>query len=171
MSHIALFKLAKEKDLDYIVIVEDDIKFTNMELFQTQLKKFLDNKIQYDVLFLGGNLLRYPPYRPVGDFAVRAFNCQTTIGYVVKKHFYDIIIENFEVGLSKLLEYPEEHRQYSCDIYWKCLQQIYSFYYIMPPTITQLPVYSDIENKVVNYDHLMLDTNKKWWIKRYIRNF
>ena len=37
---------------------------------------------------------------------------------------------------------------------------------IIPPTVSQYESYSDIEERVVNYDRLMLDMDKEWLMQR-----
>jgi hypothetical protein len=37
---------------------------------------------------------------------------------------------------------------------------------ITPPTVTQYENYSDIEEQQTNYDYLMLDMEKTWYIER-----
>jgi hypothetical protein len=37
---------------------------------------------------------------------------------------------------------------------------------IIPATVTQYQDYSDIEKRVVNYDHLMLDIQKDWLFRK-----
>ena len=44
----------------------------------------------FDVLLLGGNII--PPYKVVSDDAVQVKHSQTTIGYMVKKHYYGLHI-------------------------------------------------------------------------------
>lgn len=157
LSHIKLLEMAIEKNLDYIVILEDDIFFTNIELFSSQIKNFFESKIEYDFLFIGGNL--YFPYVSLNEVCVRAFNCQTTTGYLVKRHFYETLLANYKEGLEKLIE-TNNVFFYAIDQYWKILQQKYTFVFLFPATITQLPGWSDVENKEVNYDHLLLQPNK-----------
>jgi hypothetical protein len=36
---------------------------------------------------------------------------------------------------------------------------------IIPATVTQYESYSDIEERTVNYDHLMLDIEKTWYVE------
>ena len=86
MSHIKCIELAKQKGWDQVFICEDDIEFTNPDLFKTQLKKLYDSKIDWNVLVVGGN--NAPPFQPINDFCVRVFNIQTTTGYIIKKHYY-----------------------------------------------------------------------------------
>lgn len=161
-SHLKLLELAKERDLDYIVIVEDDLTITDMNLFKTQLDKFLNSTIEYDVLLLGGNSYPDPKYEYINDFCLRTFNCQTTIGYIVKRGFYDTMIENFKDGIQKYEE-TRNHRTYSCDMHWKKLQKEHKFIFLLPPTVTQIKGdKSDIANWYWDSDQYMLDVEKKW---------
>ena len=40
------------------------------------------------------------------------------------------------------------------------------WFMIIPPTVSQYESYSDIEERVVNYDRLMLDMDKEWLMQR-----
>ncbi len=165
MSHIKCLELAKERNYDQVFICEDDITFTNPELLKKNLRKFCENKeIQWDVLIVGGNAV--PPYINIDDYCVRILNCQTTTGYIVKKSFYDTLISNMKEGVTKLMKEPNNKRMYALDIYWKSLQMQNFWYMITPPTVTQYENYSDIEGKNLNYDHLLLDMEKKWFIEQ-----
>jgi GR25 family glycosyltransferase involved in LPS biosynthesis len=170
MSHIKCLELAKSRGYEYVCICEDDISFTKPELFKEQLNKFYENKnIQWDILIIGGN--NVPPYQQIFDYSARVFNCQTTTGYIVKKHMYDILIKNFKEGVQQLAKNPENKQMYAIDVYWKRLQMQYYWYMITPPTVTQYENYSDIENKNTNYNHLLLDMDKKWLFNRKQLNF
>ena len=46
---------------------------------------------------------------------------------------------------------------YAIDVHWMQLQRKDNWYILYPRTISQLPDYSDIEKKTVNYNHVMLD--------------
>ena len=50
-SHLRLLEMAKEKDLEYIVIVEDDIHFTHPELYKALLNQFFSYNLEFDVDF------------------------------------------------------------------------------------------------------------------------
>ena len=168
MSHIKCLELAKERNYDQVFICEDDITFTNPELLKKNLRKFYENKeIQWDVLIIGGNAV--PPYINIDDYCVRILNCQTTTGYIVKKSFYDTLISNMKEGVTKLMKEPNNKRMYAIDMYWKPLQMQNYWYMITPPTVTQYENYSDIEEKNLNYDHLLLDMEKKWLIDQQKR--
>ena len=155
MSHLKILKNAKENNLDYVVIIEDDIVFKNAKLFNNMLKKFLKKNIHYDVLLLAGNIREKTI--PIHKFIHKSKKSCTTTGYIVKKHYYDILIENIETGINNLLKFPEQHSFYAIDTNWFKLQEKDNWLIFRPRTVSQLPDYSDIEKKFVSYDHLMID--------------
>ena len=161
MSHIRCLELAKQRGYEQVFICEDDITFLNPELFKSNLEKFSDNdEIMWDLLIVGGN--NVPPYQQVTDYCARVFYCQTTTGYVIKKHYYDTLLENFRESARLLMREPQNHSTYALDMYWKRLQKQDFWYMITPPTVTQYESYSDIENRIVDYEGMMLDMDKPW---------
>ena len=165
LSHIRCLEEAKKRGYEHVFICEDDIKFTNPELFKQQLQKFSDNKeIQWDVLLIGANVV--PPYQRVGDYCARVFSAQTTTGFVVKKEMYDVLLENFKESCNLQMKNPGSpgvSNPYALDIWWKRLQPQYFWWIITPLTVTQYENFSEIENRTTNYDHLMLDMEKTWY--------
>ena len=164
MSHIKCLELAKERDYDYVFICEDDIDFKNPELLKQKLEKFNNNKkINWDVLIIGGN--NAPPYQKVEDYCARVFYCRTTTGYIVKKHMYDVLLDNYKNGVSNLSKDSSKEgiKKYAIDMFWQKLQYQYYWYMVLPPTVSQYTSYSDIENTTRDYDPLLLDMDKKWY--------
>lgn len=153
MSHLKILENAKEKNLNYVIIVEDDIVFTNIKLFKTNFYKFLKLNINFDVLLLGGNLWGIDGYNSI---SYKINKCATTIGYLVKNNYYNTLISNIKKGIELLKKNPELHTEYSIDKYWAKLQQKDNWFLIRPLTVTQLDNYSDIEKKNVTYGELML---------------
>jgi len=164
MSHIKLLETARENDWEHILIVEDDILFTNPKKFVNQANKFLSRIQKFDVLMLAGNNM--PPYIPVTDFCVKVMTCQTTTGYLVQRHYYDKLIDNFREGVNKLLREPHNHSFYAIDKYWFHLQKVDRWYLIVPLTVAQREDYSDIEKKQINYTQVMLDLDKTYLFQR-----
>jgi hypothetical protein len=164
MSHIKCLELAKERDYEHVFICEDDITFLNPDLLKTNLQRFIDMHINWDVIIIGGN--NCPPYQTIEDFAIKIGNCQTTTGYIVKKHYLDTLITNFRESATNLIKDPKNKRMFALDVYWKRLQQIHQWYMIVPITVIQVESYSDIENRVTDYKGLMLDLEKKWIFQR-----
>ena len=89
-------KYARDKNLEYIIIFEDDIKFTNVSLFKQQFTKFINSNINWDVIILSSN--NYKPFTKISDFCIKVKNSQSTLGYIVHKKYYDILIKNYSQG-------------------------------------------------------------------------
>jgi len=170
MSHIKCLELAKERGYEHVFICEDDITFLNPELLKTNLQRFIDTNVTWDVIIIGGN--NCPPYQTIDDFAIKVGNCQTTTGYIVNKHYLDTLISNFRESAANLIKNPANKQMYALDIYWKRLQQMHNWFMITPITVIQVQSYSDIENRVTDYKGLMLDLEKKWIFEReHMRHF
>jgi len=163
MSHIKCIELAKTRNWEQVFICEDDITFLNPELLIQNIEMFYNNDdILWDVLIIGGN--NVPPYQQLYEYAARIFRNQTTTGYIVNKRYYDTLLKNFKESAANLLRKPNNKREYALDIYWNRLQMQDFWYMITPPTVTQYENYSDIEKRNTNYDFLMLDMEKQWYL-------
>jgi glycosyl transferase family 25 len=160
LSHIRALKHAEKEDWDSVFVCEDDIAFLNPELLKRNLEAFLKKDMEWDVLIIGGN--NSPPYDIIDEISCRVYNCQTTTGYIVKKHYYRVMIENFKESVQLLNKNPTLHQLYALDIYWKKMQKKDKWFMILPLTVTQYQNYSDIEMRTTQYDWLMLDMEKKW---------
>jgi glycosyl transferase family 25 len=163
MSHLKLLELAKANNLPHILIVEDDILFTDVSLFVNQFNKFLELHKDFDVVLISGNNL--PPYKNIDDTCVKVTQCQTTTGYLVQSHYYDTIINNYRKGIKNLIENPGNHKLFAIDKFWFNLQKIHKWYLIIPLTVTQREDYSDIEKRPTNYSRAMLDLDKEAFFK------
>ena len=158
LSHLELLKYAKKNNLDHILIMEDDISFLNINVFINSLNKFLTSNINFDVVLLAGNNMG--PYLKTNDYCVKIKKCQTTTGYLVKQHYYDILIENIEEGIYKLQMNINKVNDFAIDQYWNKLQLVDNWYLIIPLTVTQRQDYSNIEQRITNYNRVMLDLDK-----------
>lgn len=158
LSHIKCLQLAKERNWEYVMIVEDDIQFLQPDVFKKNLNGFLERNIEFDVLLLAGN--NFQPYHVINKYCARIFNCQTTTGYIVKKHYYDTLINNIKQSVLLLLKEPHKSYFYAIDIWWKQLQRRDTWYLLLPITIIQMESYSDIEKRNTNYGNAMLKFNK-----------
>lgn len=166
LSHLKCLKNAFDNDLPHVLICEDDITFLEPEVFVNQLNKFLESHCDdnsWDVLLLAGN--NVPPYKLVDDTCVKVRHCQTTTGYIVKKHYYKKLMTNIQEGINLFIKI----------LSWAFLMQLTNIGYhckkdkwflITPLTVVQKDNYSDIEKKVTNYSKLMLDLDKPHLLKR-----
>jgi len=164
MSHLKLIETAKANNWPHILVVEDDILFTNPSLFIQQCNKFLSTHKEFDVALISGNNL--PPYREIDDTCVQVTKCQTTTGYLVQNHYFDTLIQNYKMGIQNLMREPENHRIYAIDKFWFNLQAIHKWYLIIPLTVAQREDYSDIEKRPTNYARAMLDLDKEAFFKK-----
>jgi len=160
MSHLKCLETAKKSGWDHVMIVEDDILFLNPSIFIEQCNNFLKKQKEWDVLLLAGNVV--PPYKTVDPSCIKISKSQTTTGYLVKSHYFDILIENIREGINKLMNEPQKHTSFAIDKYWFELQEKYNWYLIIPLTVTQREDYSDIEKRLTNYNRVMLDLDKPW---------
>jgi len=175
MSHLKIMETAKENNWDHILIVEDDIKFLNPDLFVNQFNKFLEThelESSFDVALIAGNNM--PPFTEIDDTCVKVTRCQTTTGYLVRNHYFDTMIHNYRKGIEKLMKNPDEHKFYALDKYWFHIQEKHNWYLIIPLTVVQRPDYSDIEKRATNYTRAMTDLDKVEFIKAqqaaYLKN-
>lgn len=159
LSHLRCIELAKKNEWDHILIMEDDIKFLEPDLFKQQFNKFLKNHKEFDVCLIAGN--NYSPYKVIDNSCVKVTKCQTTTGYLVKSHYYDTLIENYKLGIENLMRDPSKESSYAIDVYWFALQNKDKWYLITPLTVIQREDYSDIQKRSINYTYAMINLEKK----------
>ena len=159
MSHLKILQNAHKNNLDHVLIVEDDITFLDPQLFKNQINKFFElHHDNWDVILLAGNNM--PPYQRIDDTCIKVSRCQTTTGYLVNKHYINVLASNIKMGLTHLINKPAEHVNYAIDKFWFILQGSGNWFLITPLTVIQREDYSDIEKRVMNYQKLMQDLDK-----------
>ena len=168
MSHLKCLQLAKERNLDHILIVEDDIIFLNPGIFIGQVNKFLQNNKEWDVLLIAGN--NVPPYRVVDETCVQVSWCQTTTGYLIRNQYYDTLIANIKEGINMLIREPKNKIMYAIDKYWLSLQKKDMWLLLVPLTVSQREGYSNIENCVTNFTKIMVDLDKPYLLNNKCNN-
>lgn len=155
LSHIHCLQKAKENGYDHILICEDDIHFTNVIVLKKQLRKIIQNIKKWDVILLASNIISIEKIMNV-KYCARVTTGMCATGYIVKSHYYDKLLQNFHEGIKYLFRNPKLTSRYAVDVYWKSLQKKDNWIIPLPLTVTQLSTYSNIENRVVNYDTFML---------------
>lgn len=153
LSHIRCIELAKQRQMPYACICEDDILFLNPEQTKQSVSAVLKNLFPWDVILLGANIA--PPYSKLNRHCMIVRNAQTTTGYIIKQAYYDTLIQNIKTGISGLLFY-QTPKMYAIDVYWKKLQKLDRWLILLPLSVIQRPDYSDIEDRHVNYAKHML---------------
>ena len=160
LSHLKCIQLAKEANWESVMILEDDILFLLPdELVENANSFFSNKKNKWDVLLLAGNNL--PPFTTNCDgLSIQVSHCQTTTGYIVKRHYYDTLISNIKEGITKLMKEPEHHYYFAIDKYWLQLQKQDRWMLLIPIIVVQKPDYSDIEKKYTDYQRIMTSVDK-----------
>ena len=158
ISHLKCLQIAKANNWEHVLICEDDIEFLDQSVFTKQLNGFLETVDDWDVILLAGNNMR--PYKITNKYSVKVYGCQTTTGYIVKKSYYDKLIENYLTGIKNLFANPQNHKIFAIDQFWMRLQEKDNWFLITPLSVIQRADYSDIEKKNINYKYVMTMLNK-----------
>ena len=159
LSHVNVLSKLDLLDETYFLVLEDDFNIINEEGFRSFLNDFEKIKEDnWDIIVLT------PCYSTIfkesaNNNFYRIKSTQTTTGYIIKKTFVNILKTNFEKSIQ-LLENSKDYNKYSCDQYWKKLQNDHIFLCYNRIFANQLPGISDVEHKYVDYTNFLLYTNK-----------
>ena len=148
ISHIMLLEKAIELQLPYIVILEDDILITNETYVLYSIDRIMTT-MSWDVIILSG-VVRNEVI--VDNLIAKVLDVQTTTGYIVNSSYYKILHTNFTEGYNKLINNKLIYNEYCIDIYWKKLQIINNWFTLRQKYIYQTKSYSNILNKMINYE-------------------
>jgi len=92
LSHQGIIKIAKERNLENVLIFEDDCIF--LENFENEAKKCVDElkNVEWDILYFGGEVNNYCV--DVSENLVKVENggVYCCHAYAVNKRFYDVIL-------------------------------------------------------------------------------
>ena len=155
LSHISVLKLAKDHKWKNLLIMEDDVEWVDFQANYEKLEKIITET--FDVCMLGGLYSENTNLRVKKTFGAHA--------YIVKNHYYDILLDNLQEALSKRLNvnvslFPmqtkkqryndlvKSRHEYSSDIYWWKLQEKDMWIAIIPSMCIQSITYSDTTNKI-----------------------
>jgi GR25 family glycosyltransferase involved in LPS biosynthesis len=135
-SHIKCIRLAKENQLPYVLILEDDAMFTSncIDILNVALNQL--QQLNWDMFYLGANL-NAPAYS-VNDHILKLTGAYTTHAYMVHERFYDTILNltldyEIDVCYSKLMS---NNNIFMCD----------------PIIAYQLPSHSDLQHAFKDYN-------------------
>jgi len=154
-SHLAVLKLARERQYKNVLIFEDDFTFmVSPEHFGSALSAFFGSpaSADYDVCMLSYNLHESEDNLErdrVGIF--RVLYAQTASGYLVHSRHYDALIALYEWAIP-LLEKTGQHWVYANDVIWRSLQQNGKWYGFSPRIGKQIDGFSDNANCYMNYN-------------------
>ena len=137
LSHIKALERAKEKDYDEVIICEDDYQWVNKD-------KFIYPDVEFDICLLECIYLKH---EKLSSNYSKIWNAEHAGCNIIKKHFYDTLIDEFKTSHKKLEK--ELIRDNYIDIHWFRIQKENMF---ITPRIKigrQIEGYSDIQKKVM----------------------
>lgn len=150
-SQIKAMEYAKEKDCPYVLVLEDDVQFHN---FVTP--EYLDNIAKelephpWDVMFVCCNVRERQPYDQIQGVE-RITRGLTASGYIVRRHYYDTVLQNFRESNAKLAKTGKNTGMECVDMAWFPLQRKDTWLALKPLIGKQRPSFSDILKRNVNY--------------------
>lgn len=140
-SHKRLLKKIIDLNLDYCLILEDDVVFC--EDFEKKFNKVLSElPTDWDMLYLGG-WNQNPPIKFSENLNL-AEKVYTTHSYMITKKFVPKILHELENNTST----------FKVDVLYGQIQQGNKCFITNPILCWQRPGFSDIENKITNNIHL-----------------
>lgn len=162
LSHIESLRMIKKYDnerepsANYYMIFEDDFLILNIENFNDFVNSFenIRNFDFWDVIVLtpsgikqceGNNIMTSNGFSKI-------IKTQTATGYIFKSHMIDVLIDNLIDSYINLID-THNYQEFALDQYWKKLQSQYDFYYYEKIFGGQLPGWSNLENRYVDYNH------------------
>lgn len=141
-SHIECIKMAIKNNWKNVMIIEDDMSWKKYEDGYKILEKLISNP--YDAIVLGGIRVH------LDTKTYKLHECHSMTAYIVSNHYYQTILENFEVGLENLIKTPEKHLNYCIDQYWKKLHKKDNWFIVNPALCIQGKNFSSILNTMVD---------------------
>jgi GT2 family glycosyltransferase len=142
-SHLTIIeKVWKEGKYDKLLLFEDDASFIQ------SLKSLKRPPADWDMIYFGGTVYRVMEKNVTDGYS--RVQCWTTHAYMI--HLKN---EAFMTELLKMKEYEHEIDRY----YLEKIHPHYKCYMIDPMICLQKDGFSDIENRMVNYDFMQYTLN------------
>jgi len=153
MSHTNVLEMAIKNNWKNLLIVEDDLEWSNFKEGISILSELV--KKPFDCIVLGGYSVNFDKK----TFKLK--DCCGRTAYLVSNHYYQTLLDNYKEGLELLKKsYVFAYRG---DRFWNRIQRRDNWYVIVPKIANQRASFSDIEKRKVDYD------NKKKTILDFLR--
>lgn len=136
-SHLNIIQKAKDLNLKYVCIFEDDVEFKfGYEFYLPLIKMFIMNQA-WDMLYLGCNYRQGPEDSGFPNIS-RLKGAYTTHAYIVHSEVYDLILKSasddpIDVIYSKIIQ--PNNKCFCCN----------------PRLVSQKSGFSGIQNRIVDY--------------------
>ena len=138
ISHFEILKKYVNSDKKYLLIIEDDAVFENNTIIYLNMALHNLKDIDWDILYLSSNLKKIDDVIKVNINLLKVINGLTTTAQLFK-------IKN----IPKIINIIENSENEIDNTYNNLLENKYCVY---PMCVYQTESYSDINNKVVNYE-------------------
>lgn len=152
-SHIKALETFLESDHNVCCIFEDDYTPVDLGFFLVSLVNIFVKKVDFDIVFLAYNGL--VSTETEYQYLVKPSYLQTMSGYMITREFAPKLIENLKESMNLALEHEKEYNsknpKYCNDIYMNKLIPDSKWFVHVPRLGYQIPSYSDLEYRHVNY--------------------
>jgi glycosyl transferase, family 25 len=136
-SHTTVLQMAKDNGWKNVLILEDDLEWSDLENGYKQLEEIV-NLEKWDVIQLVGWYLKY-------DFP-RIYETMNAGAYLVNSSYYDTLLANRYEAIRKITSFEMLYKSpipYTADVYWNKLSQKDNWYGLYPCICRQVDIYSD----------------------------
>lgn len=137
-THYDIIKKCKEEKLNNVLIMEDDVYFTEEILKFDEYMGHVPN--DWDMIYVGGNHTYGHPPEKVNDKIIRLNNTVAIHCVAIKNTIFEPLIS------------MAPRRKKQIDGYYAQVQKSFNCYGFTPNVAMQIQGFSDIQNRVVNYD-------------------
>jgi len=141
-THLKIINESKEKKYKNILILEDDIEFTEKIKLLDEYMSIVPN--DWDMIYFGGNHNKHMG-KKINYLNDKIIKLEETYGIhcvAINNSIYDLILNVID------------KRKKPIDVYYADIQKNYNCYGFNPSIALQRVSYSDIQNKVMDYKWL-----------------
>lgn len=141
-THLKIINESKEKNYENILILEDDIEFTEKIKLLDEYMTIVPN--DWDMIYFGGNHNKHMG-KKINYINDKIIKLKETYGIhcvAINNSIYDLILNVID------------KRKKPIDVYYADIQKNYNCYGFNPSIALQRVSYSDIQNKVMDYKWL-----------------
>jgi glycosyl transferase family 25 len=143
-SHMEVLKLANKENWKNVLILEDDLEWT--ENFQDNYQKLeeLTKLSNWDVIMLTGWYCEY-------NFP-RIFKANNTGAYLVNESYRNTLLNNRQTSVNKIpggIGFGFNTEKYNADVHWHEIMKTDNWYGLNPCICRQIDGFSDIAKRVI----------------------
>ena len=150
-SHLNIYKDAKEKGYQTILVLEDDfIPVIETSELLSRWNYFTERYPNFNVCQLSYNDVKKGEPVDNSGLVLTSNNVQTTSAYVIKLSFCDQITPKIQSSIDALKNGGDPNL-HAIDQTWKSFQSLDNEWYLLKRCGVQANDFSDIEGRVVSY--------------------